>query len=76
MADNPEYLDQCIDYISVPQNPLISNERECFLYPSKVAELLATGTAYRLLVQKRDHAESSTYPYLERLFHNMAKQEP
>lgn len=43
-------MDRFIEYLTVPQDPLLSNERECYLYPSRVAETLALGTAYRLLV--------------------------
>jgi hypothetical protein len=75
MGENPEYLLRCVDYVSVPQNILLCNERECYLYPSRVAELLAQGTAYRLLVQKREEGENSSYPYLQRLFTNISKQE-
>ena len=37
--------------------------------------MLAQGTAYRLLVQKREQGESSSYPYLQRLFKNISNEE-
>ena len=60
--------------MSVPQNILLCNERECYLYPARVTEMLAQGTAYRLLVQKREEGENSCYPYLQRLFTNISRE--
>ncbi len=37
--------------------------------------MLAQGTAYRLLVQKREEGDNSSYPYLQRLFTNISREE-
>lgn len=37
--------------------------------------MLAAGTAYRLMVQKREEGENSCYPYLQRLFTNLNREE-
>ena len=46
-------MDSFIEYLTTPQDPLLSNERECYLYPSKIAEVLSVGMSYRLLVEKK-----------------------
>lgn len=75
MAENPQYLERFIDLLSVPQNILLSNERECYLYPSKVSEMLSMGMAYRLLIQKKEGKEEPVYFYLQKLFTNINREE-
>jgi hypothetical protein len=65
MAENPEYLNKFIEFLTTPMDPILNNERECYLYPSKVADLLSTGMAYRLLIQKdTKKPDKQGYPYL------------
>lgn len=75
ISEHPEYLDLFIEYLTVPQSPLLCNERECYLYPSKIADLLSIGTSYRVLVEKQSkEGDKVIYPFLYKLFSNMHSQ--
>lgn len=56
---------------------MLLNEHECYVYPSKAAEILSLSTTYRALILKRERKNPKTdepesyYPHLDRLFKNM-----
>lgn len=77
LTENPDILHALIDYISVNPNPLLLNEQECYIYPSKAADILSMATTYRVLIVKRERKNPKTdedesyYPHLDRLFKNI-----
>lgn len=80
LTNNPDILYAVIDYISLNPNPMLQNEQECYVYPSKAADILSLGTTYRALITKRTRKNHKTdedetyYPHLDKLFRNVVGQ--
>ena len=82
-ASNPSALNKLIDYSLLVPDPLYQNERQCYLYPLRAAQVLCREEVSKLLSHKVegeypfiqhifDHLEEpklpSNYSYLERIF--------